>query len=42
MFLIMNTSIVPEGERQPFLLLIFIGVICEKFLTLYKKNSVAT
>lgn len=37
-FLIMNTSVVPEGERQPFFLLIFIGVICEKLLATHKKN----
>lgn len=28
-FLIMNTSVVPEGERQPFLLLLAIGAIAE-------------
>ena len=28
-FLIMNTSVVPEGERQPFLLLLAIGAISE-------------
>lgn len=31
-FLIMNTSVVPEGERQPFLLLLAIGVISEVIL----------
>lgn len=31
-FLIMNTSVVPEGERQPFLLLLAIGAICEVIL----------
>jgi hypothetical protein len=31
-FLIINTSVVPEGERQPFLLLLAIGVICEVIL----------
>jgi len=41
-FLIMNTSVVPEGERQPFFLLIFIGVICEKLLAFHKKNLVST
>jgi len=28
-FLIMNTSVVPEGERQPFLLLLVIGAIAQ-------------
>jgi len=38
-FLIMNTSVVPEGERQPFLLLLAIGVISEVILArLPKKN----
>ena len=41
-FLIMNTSVAPEGERQPFFLLIFIGVICEKLLAFHKKNLVST
>jgi hypothetical protein len=31
-FLIMNTSVVPEGERQPFLLLLAIGAITEVIL----------
>jgi len=39
-FLIMNTSVVPEGERQPFLLLLAIGVISEVILArLPKKNT---
>lgn len=32
-FLIINTSVVPEGERQPFLLLLAIGAISEVFLS---------
>jgi hypothetical protein len=36
----MNTSVVPEGERQPFLLLLAIGVISEVILAkLPKKNT---
>jgi apolipoprotein N-acyltransferase len=31
-FFIMNTSVVPEGERQPFLLLLAIGAITEVIL----------
>lgn len=31
-FMIMNTSVVPEGERQPFLLLIMLYTICECLL----------
>lgn len=39
-FLIMNTSVVPEGERQPFLLLLAIGVISEVILArLAKENT---
>jgi hypothetical protein len=37
MLLIMCTSVVPEGERQPLFLLIFIGIICEKLLATRKK-----
>jgi hypothetical protein len=36
----MNTSVVPEGERQPFLLLLAIGVISEVILArLAKENT---
>jgi hypothetical protein len=35
-FLIMNTSVVPEGERQPFLLLLGIGAISEVVLRHYR------
>jgi hypothetical protein len=39
-FLIMNASVVPEGERQPFLLLLAIGVISEVILArLAKENT---
>ena len=38
-FLIMNTSVVPEGERQPFLLLLAIGVISEVVLAREKRTS---
>jgi hypothetical protein len=37
-FLIMNTSVVPEGERQPFLLLLAIGAISEVVLGREKKG----
>lgn len=36
-FLIMNTSVVPEGERQPFLLLLAIGAICEVTISRARK-----
>jgi hypothetical protein len=32
-FLIMNTSVVPEGERQPFLLMLAIGAISEVLIS---------
>lgn len=32
-FLIIMSSVVPEGERQPFLMPLIIGVICEKILS---------
>ena len=38
-FLIMNTSVVPEGERQPFLLLLAIGAISEVILANLKRAS---
>lgn len=38
-FLIMNTSVVPEGERQPFLLLLAIGAISEVILANLKHTS---
>ncbi len=38
-FLIMNTSVVPEAERQPFLLLIAIGAICEVLLARPKSDA---
>lgn len=38
-FLIMNTSVVPEGERQPFLLLLAIGAISEAMLANLKRTS---
>lgn len=38
-FLIMNTSVVPEGERQPFLLLLAIGAISEVFLSRKRVRS---
>ena len=38
-FLIMNTSVVPEGERQPFLLLIAIGAIAEVALAQEKRKT---
>lgn len=38
-FLIMNTSVVPEGERQPFLLLLALGAIAEVVLARDKKQS---
>ncbi len=38
-FLIMNTSVVPEGERQPFLLLLAIGAISEVILANIKLAS---
>ena len=37
-FLIMNTSVVPEGERQPFLLLLALGAIAEVVLARDKKQ----
>ena len=39
-FLIMNTSVVPEGERQPFLLLLAIGVISEVTLARLAKENI--
>lgn len=36
-FLIMNTSVVPEGERQPFLLLLAIGAIAE--VTIFREKN---
>lgn len=36
-FLIMNTSVVPEGERQPFLLLLVIGAIAQ--LTISREKN---
>lgn len=38
-FLIINTSVVPEGERQPFLLLLAVGVISEVILANLKLAS---
>jgi hypothetical protein len=38
-FLIMNTSVVPEGERQPFLLLLAIGAISEVALARLAKEK---
>ncbi len=38
-FLIMNTSVVPEGERQPFLLLLAIGAISEVILGRHRGSS---
>jgi hypothetical protein len=38
-FLIMNTSVVPEGERQPFLLMLAIGAISEVILRRHKITS---
>lgn len=38
-FLIMNTSVVPEAERQPFLLLLAIGAISEVILGRYRASS---
>ena len=37
-FLIMNTSVVPEGERQPFLLLLAIGAIAEVTISREKRR----
>lgn len=37
-FLIMNTSVVPEGERQPFLLLLAIGAISEVAISRDKRR----
>lgn len=37
-FLIMNTSVVPEGERQPFLLLLAIGAISEVILGRHRRS----
>ena len=37
-FLIMNTSVVPEGERQPFLLLLTIGAIAEVTISRKKRR----
>ena len=37
-FLIMNTSVVPEGERQPFLLLLAIGAISEVTISRERKK----
>lgn len=33
-FFIMMTSVVPEGEKQPFILLLLIGSVCERILYL--------
>jgi hypothetical protein len=38
-FLIINTSVVPEGERQPFLLLLAIGAISEVTISRARKIS---
>lgn len=38
-FLIMNTSVVPEAERQPFLLLLAIGIIADITLTQIRCRS---
>lgn len=37
-FLIMNTSVVPEGERQPFLLLLALSAIAEVVLARDKRQ----
>jgi hypothetical protein len=39
-FLIINTSVVPEGERQPFLLLLAIGAIAEVTISRARKKLV--
>lgn len=42
-FLIMNTSVVPEGERQPFLLMLAIGAISEVLISRVKaKHELST
>ena len=42
-FLIMNTSVVPEGERQPFLLMLAIGAISEVLISRAKaKHKLST
>lgn len=42
-FLIMNTSVVPEGERQPFLLMLAIGAIAEVLISRAKaKHKLST
>lgn len=38
-FMIANTSVVPEGERQPFLLLVLLYSICECLLWQIRKKS---
>ena len=38
-FLIMNTSVVPEGERQPFLLMLAIGAISEVLISRAKSGN---
>lgn len=38
-FLIMNTSVVPEAERQPFLLLLAIGAISEVILARRREST---
>ncbi|WP_286225619.1 hypothetical protein [Polynucleobacter sp. HIN7] len=41
-FLIMISSVVPEGERQPFLALLLIGALCERYLATSVRTSPTT
>ena len=38
-FLIMMTSIVPEGEKQPLVLMLLIGSVCERLLYLHRSKK---
>lgn len=40
-FLIMMTSVVPEGEKQPFILMLLIGSVCERFAYLQRSKPFA-
>lgn len=39
-FLIMVSSVVPEGEKQPFLVFLMIGMICDAHLSCNSKRNV--
>lgn len=40
-FLIINTSVVPEGEKQPFLMLVLVYSVCECLISNWKRSKLA-